>query len=239
MKHTTHPVKFLPLVILLIGFILFFTFGAHRYFSFTALKSHHTALLAWRVQHPFIAAFLFIVIYIVAVAFSFPGATLLTLIGGFLFGTLFGTLYVTIGATIGACIIFWAARTALAQTLSKKAGPFLKKLEAGFQKNAVSYLLFLRFVPVFPFWLINIVPGLLNVRLSTFFFTTLFGILPGTAVYAAVGNGLGSLLARGETPNFGVIFEPQIMIPLLLLALLSIIPPLYGRVKRGKQHGKN
>lgn len=223
--------KIVPIAVLVIGLILFFSLGWYKYFSFSALQKNHEVLEAWTKNNEVFSAFIFIIIYIVAVSFSFPGATLLTLTAGFLFGILLGTIYVVIGATLGACIIFLAARYAFADALNKRAGKWLKKLEVGFQQNAFSYLLFLRFLPLFPFWLINIIPGLLNVPLKTFFWATLLGIIPGSAVYVSVGNGLSSVFAKGETPNFGIIFEPQIIIPILLLAILSIIPIVYKKIK--------
>jgi uncharacterized membrane protein YdjX (TVP38/TMEM64 family) len=229
--------RLIPIALLLIGFLLFFLSDAHQYFSFTSLQEHHQALTQWTSTHLFTAALSFILIYLIAVAFSFPGATLLTLSGGFLFGIFWGTLFVIVGATLGACIIFLAARYAFGNALASKAGGWVQKMEKGFKKNAFSYLLFLRLLPIFPFWLINIVPGLLNVRLSTFFITTFIGIIPGTVVYAAVGSGLNSIFEQGKTPNFGIILEPQILIPLIALAVLSFIPMVYKRIKRGRTNG--
>ena len=171
-------------------------------------------------------------IYAICVAVSIPGATILTLTGGFLFGTLFGTVFIVLSATIGASMIFFATKTAFAEIFTKKAGPFLQKLEKGFQNNAFSYLLVLRLVPLFPFWLINIVPAVLNVRFKTFFIATLFGIIPGTAVYASIGNGLGAIFDQDQTPNLGIIFQPNVLLPLLALALLSIVPVVYKKLKK-------
>ena len=227
--------RLLPIIILLIGLILFFVFDLYRYFTFDALKIYQHALFQWKSENPFLAAISFIVIYIIAVAFSFPGATLLTLAGGFLFGIILGTLYVVISATLGACIIFLAARYAFGDVLASKASGWTKKLEKGFQENAFNYMLFLRLLPIFPFWLINIVPALLNVGLGVFFITTFIGIIPGSAVYAAVGNGLSTIFAAVQTPNFGIIFEPQILIPLIALAILSVIPIIYKKIKKRKK----
>lgn len=228
--------RYIPIVIIIVGLALFYYFKLYRYLSFSSLQAHHEALTHWTSAHPIISALSFIGIYIILVAFSFPGATILTLAGGFLFGIALGTLYVVVGATLGASLIFLAAKTAFADLFAKKAGKWLVKFEKGFQQSAFGYLLFLRLLPLFPFWLINIVPAFLNVRLQTFFITTFIGIIPGTAVYVAVGNGLSSVFDQGQTPNLGIIFEPQILIPLILLAVLAVIPIVYKKLKQKRSH---
>jgi uncharacterized membrane protein YdjX (TVP38/TMEM64 family) len=104
-------------------------------------------------------------------------------------------------------------------------------MEAGFRENAMSYLLVLRLVPLFPFWLVNLVPAFLGVPLRTYVIGTFFGIMPGTFVYASVGSGLGAILEAGESPDLGIIFKAEILIPLLGLALLALIPVIYKRIK--------
>jgi uncharacterized membrane protein YdjX (TVP38/TMEM64 family) len=159
-RHFFTRVKpFLLLSVLIIALLLFFASGLHRYLTFSELQRHHQALHQWKDQHRLIAISAYILLYMVAVAISIPGATLLTLAGGFLFGPWLGTLYVMISATIGSTIIFIAAKTAFSSLLQEKAGKKILLLKKGFEENAMSYLLFLRLVPLFPFWLINIVPG--------------------------------------------------------------------------------
>jgi uncharacterized membrane protein YdjX (TVP38/TMEM64 family) len=140
-----------------------------------------------------------------------------------------GTAYTVVGATAGATLLFLAARTALGGTLRARAGPALKRMEAGFKKNALSYLLVLRLVPIFPFWLVNLVPAFLNVPLRVYVIGTFIGIIPGTAVFASIGNGLGALLADCRKPDFGVVFQPTILLPLLALAALALVPVLFRR----------
>ena len=220
------------LIILLLGFAAFFYFQLDHYLNFETLKSQRETLLAWTQTHYFTAALCYMLIYIIAVAISIPGATFLTLAGGFMFGILFGTVYVVISATIGSICVFLAVRTALEPWISKMASPWIEKMRAGFQQGAFQYLMILRLIPLFPFWVVNIVPGLLGVRLSTYAITTFLGIIPGAFVYALLGNGLGHIFDRNETPNLQIIFEPQILVPLLALAVLSCLPALYKRVKR-------
>ena len=177
------------------------------------------------------AVLLYMLLYITAVAVSFPGASYITLAGGFLFGVIPGTIYVVISATIGALFLFLAVKTALEPWIAKKANRWVGKMRAGFQQDAFQYLLTLRLVPLFPFWVVNIIPGLLGVRTSTFLTATFIGIIPGTFVYVLLGKGLGYLFDQNQTPNLSIIFEPPILIPLIALALLSLIPTLYKRLK--------
>jgi uncharacterized membrane protein YdjX (TVP38/TMEM64 family) len=225
----------IPVLILILLLVLAYVFDLYRYLSFTELKNNHDALMAWRNQHAVLTILIFMLLYIIAVAVSFPGATILTLAGGFLFGLLWGTVYIVIAATIGAVILFLACRYAFAELFRQKAGKTLRRFEKGFQDDAFNYLLFLRLLPVFPFWLINIVPALLDMKLTPYIIATFLGIIPGTAVYVSVGNGLGSVFAAGKTPDFSLIFKPEIIIPIIALAILSVIPIIYKRVKRRKQ----
>lgn len=226
--------RFLPILILIIGLGIFFYFRLYRFISFDVIKQHHDQWLLWASTHPWLSALAFIVFYAVAVAFSIPGATFFTLTAGFIFGLWWGTLYVLIGATVGATCVFWAARTAFASWLQKKSGAWLSKMESGFRRDAFHYLLVLRLIPIFPFWLINIVPGLLGMRFWAYVIATFIGIIPGTFVYVSVGNGLGALFDQDQTPNLSVIFSPEVLLPLLGLAVLSIIPVIYKRIKAKK-----
>lgn len=223
------------LILILAGLFGFFYFHLYEYLTFTSLKQHRSWLLQLTEQHYLAAVLLYMAIYIVAVAVSVPGATILTLAGGFLFGVIFGTVYVVISATIGATLLFLAVRSALGEWLANKAEGWLKKMERGFQENAFNYLLVLRLVPLFPFWIVNIVPALLNIRLRTFISATFLGIVPGSLVYVAVGSGLSSLFAANQTPNLKIIFAPNILLPLIGLAVLAVLPILYKRYKQGKQ----
>ncbi|MDF1796776.1 MAG: TVP38/TMEM64 family protein [Coxiellaceae bacterium] len=226
--------KWIPLLIIIVILALALYFRWYEYFSFNSLQQHRGQISSWVEHHYIYAALGYMLVYIVATAISVPGAAFITLAGGFMFGPWLATVYVVISATIGACIIFLAVKTALGEWLSQKAGGWVVKMEKGFQHDAFAYLLSLRLIPIFPFWVINIVPALLNVPLRTFFFATLIGIIPGSFVYCLVGNGLGALFKTGEHPNLGIIFQPEILIPLILLALLSVVPVIYKKLKRKK-----
>ena len=176
-----------------------------------------------------LAGVIFVVIYFITVALSIPGATLLTLTGGFIFGPVLGTLLVNVGASSGAVAIFLAARYFMGSKVQEKYGDKLEKFNKEIEKNGTSYLLTLRFIPLFPFFLINLLSGFTTVKLSIFVWTTVFGIMPGSFVYANLGSAAGSLEA-GRSP-----FTPQIIVALCLLAIVSLVPVVYRKVKARKE----
>lgn len=212
---------------LLLGLVLFFSFDLGRYMSFEWLQAHHIKIQAWIQTHLFVAIAAALGVYIISVTFSIPGATFLTLSMGYLFGLWLGSVIVLIGATLGSACIFLIVQSTLGRWLAKKATGWVKELRTGFKKNAFSYLLFLRLVPLFPFWVLNIVPALLGMKLSTFMLATFLGIIPGTVVYIAVGQGLETVLSQQETPNLGIIFDPNVFLPLLGLGILALLPVFF------------
>ena len=228
---TVRARRLAPLAILAAGLGLFLALDLQRYVSLTALQENHDALTAYVYDNAALASVLFTFAYAAAVAFSIPGAALLTIAGGLMFGVIWGSVLVVLGATAGAVCIFLAARTALAEPLRRRTGAWLQRLEGGFRRNAFSYLLTLRLVPVVPFWLVNIVPSLLGVPLRIFAVTTFIGIIPGTLVYVSLGNGAGATLAAGGDLNLGIIFAPEVLLPLLGLAALSLVPVVLRRVR--------
>jgi uncharacterized membrane protein YdjX (TVP38/TMEM64 family) len=230
--------RWLPLLLLLLALALVYGSGLHRQLSLETLKTQREALQGFVAARPLAAPLVFVLAYAGVVALSLPGALFLTLAGGFLFGTFLGSVLSVTGATIGAVAIFLVARTALGTSLRDRAGPWLKRMEAGFREDAFSYLLVLRLIPLFPFWLVNLVPAVLGVRLPTFALATLIGIVPGSLVYTSVGNGLGAVLDHGGEPDLGLILKPQVLGPLLGLAALALLPALYRRWKaRPRQRG--
>lgn len=227
--------RFLPLIVIAAALAGFFLLGLDRYLSFAVLKQHRETLMALVRDHAALSALGFIALYAVATAVSLPGGAVLTLAGGFLFGVVAGSAYVVIGATLGATAVFLAARSAVGDSLRRRAGPAILRMEQGFRDNAMSYLLFLRLIPLFPFWLVNLVPAFLNVPLRVYVIGTFFGIMPGSIVFASVGNGLGAVFDQGRTPDLGIIFKPEILLPILGLAALSLVPILYKRFKGAKK----
>ena len=224
--------RFLPLLVILLGFGAFFGLGFGEYLSFEALSDNRERLIAWRDDNLMQAVIAFTVAYTVLTAFSVPVGLWLTLLGGFMFGTIAGGLLSLSGATVGATVIFLAARYAFGDFLKNKAGAGIAKMEAGFRDNELTYMFVLRLVPLFPFWLVNLVPAFLNVSTRTYMLGTFFGMIPGAMVYASVGNGLGAVFETGAEPDLGIIFSPEILTPIIGLAVLSMIPIFYKKIKK-------
>jgi uncharacterized membrane protein YdjX (TVP38/TMEM64 family) len=217
--------RLVPLGLLLAAGIAFIVAGGHRYLTFATLADNHDRLCAWVARWRVVAALLYIAVYAALIALSVPCGAGLTIAGGFLFGTWIGGACAIVGATLGATGVFVAARVGLGG-LAQRAGPFFGKLEAGFRDNAFNYLLVLRLVPLVPFWLVNLVPALAGVGLSTYMSATLLGVVPATFVYAGLGNGLGNVV---ETPDLGIVFHPSVLLPILALAGLALVPVWYKR----------
>ena len=224
--------RYLPLALLALGLAAFFLLGGGDYLSLDYLSDRYQELRSFVADNLFLAAAGYALLYLLVVAISVPGAGALTIAGGLLFGTVLGGALTVVGATAGAVVIFLAARTAFADTLREKAGPRVRKLRAGFEKDAFNYLLFLRLVPAFPFFLINIAAGLFGMRLAPYALATFFGIMPGTFVYASIGNGAGAIIARGEDLRLsGVLTDPAILIPVIGLAVLALVPVVVRRLR--------
>ena len=245
-----------PLIglILLAGLVI--SQGWHHYLTLEQLAANREVLRELIAANLPLALLGFIGIYIVVVALSLPGGALLTVTSGFMFGWLAGGLASVIGATIGATIIFLIAKTSLGEPFAARAGPWLAKLRGGFQENALSYMLFLRLVPVFPFWLVNLAPALLGVPLSTYLIGTAAGIVPGTFAFAFAGVGLDSVIeaqrrayeaclaeagsAAAATCQFsldpGALVTKELLIAFALLGAVALIPVIMKSV-RGRATG--
>ena len=223
--------RLIPIAVLVLGLILFFSFGLHRHVSLDTITENRDWLRTRLAENAVAVAAVFMLSYAVAVAFSIPGAVFFTITGGFLFGPWLGSALSVVGATIGGIGLFLAARTAFYDFFHAKAGPALRKMEDGFQEDAFSYLLVLRLVPIFPFWLVNIVPALLGVTLKVFVTATFVGIIPGAFVYSLLGSSIDELIAKGDEIDLGIIFTPTILAPLAGLVVLALIPVVYKRIK--------
>jgi len=221
-----------PLLVLAIGFALFMALRLDRYVSFTALKEHRALLLDLVARHRVAMAVAFVATYTLCVTFSLPISIVITITAGFLFGQILGSILVIIGATAGATGVFLAARTAIGDSLRRRAGPWLKKMEAGFKENAVSYLLVLRLIPIFPFFAVNLVPAVLGMSLRDFVLATFIGIIPGSFVFTAVGVGLGSVFDAGEEFRVANVLTPKVILALAGLACLALLPVVYKKLKR-------
>ena len=220
--------RWLPLIIIAALMVIAFASGLHEKISLQVLQDNKEAMLDAVATHPVATALGFMAFYIVFVALSLPAATLLTLTGGFLFGTWLGTFYVVTAATIGATILFFIAKTSVGETLRKKAGGLYKRVEGNMKDNAVGYLLFMRLVPIFPFFLVNIVPALFNVKPRVFILTTFFGIIPGSFVFVNLGKQLATITDLRDLVSM------QTLLAFALLGLFALIPTIYKQIKGRK-----
>ena len=223
----------MPLAAVAVGLISLYLLDLHHYLSVQALHQYRERLGGFVDANAALAAGAYALVYIAVVALSFPGASVLTVAGGFMFGWLAGTALALIGATIGATLIFLIARTSLGDFLTARAGPRVQRLRAGFHEDAFLYLLFLRLVPLFPFWLVNLAAALFEMPLLSYVAATAIGIIPGTFVLSYFGEGLGSAL-DGDGP----VLTTELFIAFTLLGALALVPVLVRRWRRARQGGE-
>jgi uncharacterized membrane protein YdjX (TVP38/TMEM64 family) len=239
--------RFVPIVLIVLAMVAVFATGVHRHISLETLVKHRMAIDAFIGAHGVAAIAAYMAIYIVVVALSIPGSLLLTITGGVLFGIVIGGIATVISATIGATIVFLVAKSACGENLMRRAGPLACKLVDGFKADAFNYLLFLRLVPAFPFFLVNLVPALVGVRLPTFVAATFIGIIPAVFAFTFLGSGLDSViaaqegiyracLAAGRTDcqiqfNIGMIATPRLLASLATLGVIALIPVIVKRLR--------
>jgi len=224
--------RWLPLGIIVLGIILVFSFGLDELASFSHLKAHHQRLTAFVADHYIQAVAGYLLLYVLFVALSLPGAIWLTVAAGFLFGAVVGSILAVIAASTGATLLFLAAKTSLGDYLRAHAGPWLTKVERGFADNQWSYLLMMRLFPVIPFFIANLIPAFLGIRLPVFVITTFVGIIPATAIFATVGAGLGSVLESSTELSLHSLVTPQVELALAGLALLAAAPIVVKYLRR-------
>lgn len=189
------------------------------------LEANKERLVAVAATRPVLSALLFVLLYVALVALSIPGASLLSILGGFFFGVIRATVYINVGASVGALLVFLAARFFLGEMIQEKYAERLRRFNDELEKNGKNYLLTLRFIAVFPFWMINLLAGVTRIRPWTFFWTTSLGIIPGSAVYAYSGYALARL---GQEPGF----PPQLIFAFVLLAALSLLPVVIKKIRQ-------
>ena len=241
--------KWIPLLLLLALALLGFSQGWHYYFTVETLVENRERLSGYVNDHYLLALVGYGLLYALGVAVSFPGASFLTIVGGLIFGWFVGGLLTVFAATAGACVVFLAARSALGTSLRARAGGFAERFSDGFRNNAFSYMLFLRLVPLFPFWLVNIVPALFQMPLGSYCLATLIGILPGTIAYALVGSGLDSVIAAQLATNPDCLSDPtcdltlntssvitgELVAAFVALGAISLLPPLLKTVRKQRR----
>lgn len=227
-------VRHLPLVLVIAGAVAGYALLRDR-ISLEELGQHRAQLLAWRDAHFGIVALAFVLAYVGIVAFSLPGAAVASVTGGFLFGLGLGTALNVLAASAGAVLIFLAVRTGpgrgIAARIDASQG-LAGRVGAALQAHEISVLFLLRLVPVVPFFVANVLPALVNVRLRNYVLTTVIGIVPGALVFTSVGTGLGAVFDRGGVPDLSVIREPYVLGPLAGLSLLAALPILLRQLRR-------
>jgi uncharacterized membrane protein YdjX (TVP38/TMEM64 family) len=229
--------RFVPIAVIVAALAAVVLSGAYRHLSLDTLRDSRAALDAFVAENRLLALAMYILAYALAVTISMPGALVFTLTGGFLFGPWVGGGAAIIAATIGATGVFLAARSAFGNSLRARAGGWLTRLEAGFRENAFNYLLALRLFPGAPFFIVNLVPALLNVSLRDFAAATFIGIIPGTLVYASVGNGLRAAFNAGADVNpataaRALLSSPAVILPIVGLIALALAPIVYKALQR-------
>jgi uncharacterized membrane protein YdjX (TVP38/TMEM64 family) len=242
--------RFLPLLIIGLAVAIAWFLGLDRHISLSAIADNHENLREFVTRNETLSLAAYALIYVAATVLILPGAALLTMLGGFLFGWPVAAPLTVISASLGATILFLAARSSFGDLLLKRGGSIASRLACNFEKNAFSYLLFLRLVPLFPFFIVNIAPALCNVRTRIFVLATLIGIIPATFAYALLGAGLGSKLDQyrhcvrsGNADACAVAFNPlslltaEIIVALALLGVMALIPPLLQHFKPPKAAG--
>lgn len=205
---------------------LFFVSGLGKYLTLASLKANREALVSFAEQNRIAAASLFIGVYVVQTALSLPGATILSLAAGAIFGAAMGTVYAVSGATVGATLAFLVTRYLFHDSVQQKFGPKLATINRELETAGLNYLLFLRLVPLFPFFLINLAAGLTRLPLRTFFIGTLIGIIPGGFVYVNAGASLATITTPADAAS------PRVLGSFVLLGLFSLVPVLYKKLAR-------
>lgn len=221
--------KLMPLMVILFISLIALHFDLHKFLSFETLKTHNEELQILISQKFYICVLAYSIAYILVAALSIPAATFMTVTSGFLFGQMVGTTIVVLSATIGATFLFLSARYASSNLLDNKEN-FVTKMQKGFQESALSYLLTLRLVPLFPFVIVNLAAAFFQIPAKTFIIGTLIGIIPGSFVYSSIGVALQTVVGTEKlSPN--LILDPQILLAFIGLGILSLLPILYKKLK--------
>ena len=226
--------RFGPVVVLVALFVWAVASGIADHISLEELRARAQGLQAFVREHPVQRVATYIVLYVATVSNSLPGALILSLSGGFLFGPILGGAAAVTGATGGSTVVFLVSRTAFADFLRLWRNPLLLRIEDGFRDNAFSYLLTLRLIPAFPLLLVNVASGLMGVPLRTFLIASFLGMIPSSFVYAGIGAGLGHVFAQGGPVSLHTLLSPRIYLPIIGMGVLAFLPPLWRHWRRGR-----
>jgi uncharacterized membrane protein YdjX (TVP38/TMEM64 family) len=229
--------RWLPLAVIAALFVALIGSGALKRLSLASLAAHRAELHHFVARHPFESLAAYLGVYVLVIVSCAPGLSVLTLAGGFLFGPFFGGLAALAALNIGAAVVFLACRTAFGDWAASRAGATMARIEAGFARDAFSYLLALRLMPVAPFFMVNIAAGLAQVRLPTFLLATLIGSAPSAFIFASLGSGLERIFHRHARLDASLVLNPTVAPALAALAALSLAPPAWRlwRARRRKR----
>lgn len=226
--------RFGPLALIVILFVAAFASGLADHISLEELRARGTQLQTFAREKPLLSAAVYLAVYVATVAVSVPGALILSLTGGFLFGPIGGGFAAVTGATGGSTVTFLVFRTAFGDLLRRRPGAFLARVEAGFRGDAFNYLLTLRLIPAFPLLVVNVAAGVMNVRAKTFVLASLLGMIPSSFVYAGIGAGLGHIFAKGGPVTLETLLSPRIYLPIIGMGVLAFLPPLWRHWRNGR-----
>lgn len=219
--------RLVPIALFILALILFDLFIVDKYLSFDMLRTRQNELMAFVKAHPILTPLFYVLLYTISMALAIPDGFFLSIVGGFLFPTYLSITYVLLSEMLGTLIFFFLARrTVGANFWHKRAGPLLLKLERGFKENQVSYLLFLRFVHLIPFWVLNLASAYFRVPAWTFTWTTFVGFIPLAFIYTQAGAGLGKALATKASLSPLDFLTPKVFLGLICLGLIALIPIL-------------
>jgi uncharacterized membrane protein YdjX (TVP38/TMEM64 family) len=223
--------RFGPLLLVFAAVVAAFASGLTKHLSLHELRARRESLELLVRAHPFVSLATYVGAYSAVVALSLPAALVMTLTGGLLFGAWIGGLAAAFSCTLGATILFLVCRTAVGDALRGRAGPTVARIGDEVRKDAFSYILTLRLIPVMPFWLANLALGFIDIPLRAFVIASFLGILPVSIIYAGLGSGLDHLFARHQRPDLHLVMHANILLPLIGLAALALAPIVWRRLR--------
>lgn len=228
--------RYVPLILVLLSLVLFVALDGYQLFNLKDMQAKGDEINLFIAEHRILAALAYALLYIAFVCISAPGAFIITIIGGFLFGPILGGTLATIAGTFGALLVYEILNCALGKDVNVRLQPFANEIKNGFSDHGFFYMVILRVAPIFPFWVINLVPALLGVRRRVNVLTTFFGIAPACYVYASIGAGSASLLERGHLLTMEkLLSDSAILLPLNGLVILAVLPLILSLLRSSKE----
>ncbi len=228
------PWRFLPVALLIAGAIAYFGFGLNQRVTLAAVQRNQVWLMAWTGRHPILAPLAYVAIYAAICTLSVPSSAILAFAGGIFFSVPLATLYSVIAVTLGDTIVYLSADAAVSNTIPARLKTWLGKAPRGFPRNPKIYLLFVRLLPLTPSWLGNLGAVAFGIGLVDFIVITFIGVIPAHLMYVILGNTLGALLEAGRTLSWADIFQLNLVLPLIGLAMLTLIYGSY-RSRKGEK----